>query len=88
MSKPIPRNLTWQELCKQIEIYHKSSLKSNSSHRVQDTAKELNYSVGKVSEYLQLALWCRTDPSIERFKEVVEARDYMKKKKMELRTRL
>ncbi len=79
----IPIKLTWQERCKQISDYHKRSLFDNPNHRVEDTAKDLGISVGRVSENLTLFSWMKRDIKVERFKLVQDALDYVKRMKRE-----
>lgn len=87
-SSPPPKKLTWQERCYEVERFHKESVKLDAKHTMQLTATELQMSVGAISEYLQLAIWMRTDPRTESYERLRDALLYMKKKKEELRTRL
>jgi hypothetical protein len=80
--------LTWQERVQITERVHKSHLVENAKWRLEDTAKELLRSEGRVSEDLLLASWMKTDPKVERFKFVQEALDYVRKKKQEMRVRI
>jgi len=80
-----PVQLTWQERVKQVELYHYSRIKENIKHRLEDTARELNRSKGRVSEDLQLATYMKTHPRVETFSTVTDALDYIKTCKRRMR---
>ena len=74
----------WVERVKHVEMIHKSQLRDDESWRVQDTAKMLNRSVGRICEDLMLARYIKTHPRVELFTVVQDALDYCRKiKKME-----
>lgn len=77
--------LSWQERVKWTEQLHKAGLKSNPKHRVSDTAKELNKSLGRTSEDLTLAAWMKKDPKVAKFKFLEDALTYVRVKKRELK---
>ncbi len=77
----VPIKLTWQEKCRQIADYHRRSLADNPKHRVEDTAKDLGRSSGRISEELMLANWMKKDPKVEKFKQVQDAIEYVKEQK-------
>jgi hypothetical protein len=81
----IPRKSSWQERVREVEKFHLTNLKLDSAWRQEDTARELNRSVGRISEDLLLASWMRTHPKVETFKHVQDALDWVRKKKHELR---
>lgn len=71
-----------------INNYHKEKLRANPKHRVQDTAKELNKSIGRVSEYLQLATALKDNEmrkKLERFKYAEDALGFLKDRRKEMR---
>lgn len=80
--------LTWQERSKTTERIHKEHLIENKNWRVQDTAEELDRSLGRISEDLTLADWMRTHKEVEQFSTAQEALEFIRKKKLEIRTRL
>lgn len=83
----IPRKISWQERCRQVDIYHRSELVCNPNWRVADTAEELDRSIGRISEDLMLASWMKTDPKVERFENMSDALNYVRKKKHEMKVR-
>lgn len=76
---------TWQERAKSVAIYHAGRCRENPEHTVAETAKELNRSIGRISEDLTLANWMKTHPRVEKFKNPSQALDYIKDKKKEMR---
>ena len=76
---------TWQERVNHINEYHKSRLKENHKHRVEDTAKELGISVGGISQSLQLATFFKTHPAITDYKTAQAALDFIQSKKRKMR---
>jgi hypothetical protein len=81
----IPKKSSWQERVKQVEIYHVNQLKDEPNWRLADTARELNRSIGRVSEDLMLASWMRTHPKVATFEKVQDALDYVRSKKRTIR---
>lgn len=77
--------MSWQERCKKTAIYHARRCKENSDHRIEDTAKELNRSQGRISQDIQLAKWMQTHPRVEQFKNPTQALDYIGRKKKEMK---
>lgn len=75
--------LTWVERVKHVAIIHASHLKENSKWTIDDTAKELNRSKGRISEDLMLARYMRTHPRVETFRVVQDALEYCRKIKRE-----
>lgn len=77
----IPKLTNWTDRVKQVAAYHAGKLRENDKWRLQDTAADLNRSVGRISEDLMLASWMITDPKVERFEHASEAIDYVKRKR-------
>lgn len=77
--------LTWQDRVKKIAIYHARRCQENPDHRIEDTARELGRSQGRISQDIQMAKWMRTHPRVELFKNPTQAMDYIAKKKKELK---
>ena len=75
------RKRTWQENAKTIELYHLRQLLEHLSWSERKTARELNRSIGSVSEDLRLSLALRIYPEVSEFKTREEALDYLKRKK-------
>lgn len=75
--------LSWVERVKHVSVIHTSHLKENSKWTMDDTAKELNRSVGRISEDLMLARYMRTHPRVETFRVVQDALEYCRKIKRE-----
>ena len=76
---------TWQERAISVARYHDGRCRENANHTIADTAKELNRSIGRISEDLTLSSWMKTNPRVEKFKNPTQALDYIKQKKQELR---
>jgi len=79
------RKTSWQDRAKSVAIYHAGRCREDSKHTIQNTAKELNRSIGRISEDLTLANWMKTHPRIKKFKNPSQALDYIKGKKKEMR---
>lgn len=77
--------LTWQQRVKAISQYHASRCKDDENHTLEDTAKELNRSIGRISDDLQLASWMKTHPRVEKFKNPTQALGWIRDKKKEMR---
>lgn len=76
---------TWQERAISVATYHAGRCREDDSHTVQNTARELNRSIGRISEDLTLANWMKTTPRVAKFKNPSQALDYIKRRKDELR---
>jgi len=76
---------TWQERAVSVSKYHAGRCREDPDHTIALTAKELNCSLGHVSENLTLASWMKTHPRVEKFKNPTQALDYIKDKKKELK---
>ncbi len=78
----------WMERVETTQSYHKEKLRLNSKHRLKDTAKELNRSIGRISEELQLAAALKDEvmkKKLERFKHIEDALDFLKDRRKEQR---
>lgn len=60
-------------------------LRDNISWRVEDTARELNRSDGRISEDLMLASWVKTHPQILDFEYVKDALVFVRNKKLKMK---
>ena len=83
MTKP-----QWMEKVEITATYHKTQLRDNPKHRLADTAKALNKSIGRTSEELQLANALKDTEmrkKLERFKFVEDALGFLKDKRKEMR---
>lgn len=77
--------MTWQDRVIATRTFHKGKLIEHKGNwRIQDTAKELERSLGRISEDIQIANWMDKDPKVKTFKKFIDALDYVKKKKREL----
>lgn len=72
---------SWQTRVKSTENFHKSKLRQNHKWRIEDTAKELNRSEGRICEDLMLASWLKTHPAVADFEYIEEALRYVRAKK-------
>lgn len=79
------RKPTWQERAIAVSTYHAGRCREDNDHTIESTAKELNRSIGRISEDLTLASWMRTSPRVARFKNPSQALDYIKQRKDEMR---
>lgn len=80
----------WIERAEQTASYHKDKLRiavaSKSEWKISDTARELNRSIGRVSEDLMVCEWLKSHRNqLERFKFMSDALDYIRAKKKEMR---
>lgn len=71
----------WVKRTKATHAFHLSQLKTNPKWTLRDTAKELNRSLGRVSEDLMLASYMKTHPRVETYKSVQDAIAYCRKLK-------
>lgn len=79
------REKNWVKRVKQVAIYHASQLKDDESWRLEDTARELKRSVGRISEDLMLVRYMKTHPRVETFENIRDAVEYCKKIKKQQR---
>lgn len=77
--------IKWQDKCKRAQEFHRSQIKLIQGHNISETAKQLGYSIGATSEFLQLAEWMNRDPKVEKFKVMADALDYIKKEKLKIK---
>ena len=76
----------WIERAEETSTYHKNKLRVYQDWRIEDTAKELGRSKGRVSEDLMIVEWLKThSKQIEKFRVMKDALIYIKEKKKELR---
>lgn len=79
-----PAKKTWQEEVIEIETYHNKMKDEDPKWSTRRTAEQLNRSNGAISELLQLAIYLRIYPRIERFINRTDAIRFMQeRKKME-----
>ena len=84
--RTIPIKVSWVERAKQVNEFHVSQLKDDPSWRIQDTADQLNRSLGSVSQDLLIASWLKTHPNqISKCRRLRDALDFIRKKKYELK---
>ncbi len=79
------QKLTWQQRVKHTNDLHKTKLRLNPKWRIEDTAKELNRSEGRVCEDLMLASWLRSHPKIADFESIEDALKHVRAKKKEMK---
>lgn len=79
--------MTWQEKVKGIHDHHVKRIKEEEHHGIRDTAKELRFSAGYVSEALTLHSWMITYPKLAEIPTIAEALNFVRTKKKELRLR-
>lgn len=80
----IQPKLSWQLRVRQVNNFHLDHLKVDPKWRIEDTARELNRSIGRVSEDLMLAEWIRVDKhrvQLEKMKYINDALLYVRKMK-------
>lgn len=80
-----PEKITWVQRAKTTHRVHASNLSDDPNWKIEDTAKELNRSVGRVSEDLMLVRYMSTHPRVELFKTAQEALEYCRKIKRDQR---
>lgn len=78
------KKITWQERVHLVHLFHTSHLKEDANWTIAKTAKELNRSIGRVSEDLTIVRWMRTYPQLEKMKSPQDALEFIKKKKREM----
>lgn len=82
------REKPWVKRVKALALYHTSQLRADETWRLEDTAKEMNRSVGRISEDLMLVRYMKTHPRVELFENIRDAVDYCreikKKQRMEV----
>lgn len=79
------RQLTWQERVKAIHQYHTIRCRENPKHTIAETAKELNRSIGMISEDLTIADWMKNHSRVEKFKNPRQALDWIKDMKRKMK---
>lgn len=79
------REKSWVTRVKHVALYHTSQLKDDESWRLEDTARELKRSVGRISEDLMLVRYMKTHPRVELFDNIRDAVEYCKKIKKQQR---
>ncbi len=77
--------LDWIERVKRVAEYHATRCRDNPKQTLEDTAKELNRSQGRISQDIMLAQWMRTHPRVEKFKNPSQALEYIRAKKKEMK---
>lgn len=79
---------SWQDRVKAVHFYHLEQLRKDISWSVRDTAKELNMSIGTISENIQLAEFLRSyESELSILRNYVDALAWMKEKKLQLAKR-
>jgi hypothetical protein len=87
MNNKPPIKKTWQERVKEVSEFHKRKIRQDRNWAVRDTARELNRSVGSISEDIQLASWIQTHPRLTELSKLSDALDFIRNKKKEMRLR-
>lgn len=88
MSELKLKKLTWQDRVVAVHTYHYARLAMDRRWSVRKTAEALNKSSGSISQDLQLAEFLRSyETQLSIFKNYVDALDWMKTKKQDLRRR-
>jgi hypothetical protein len=83
--KDIPVKKHWIETARSINSYHILKLTNDEKWRLEDTARELDRSIGAVSQYLTIASWLRTsEDAIRKCDTMKEALIYIKKRHREM----
>jgi len=77
----VPKKPTWQERVKEVLAYHIQCMHKDRYWTIKKTAKELNRSVGSVSQDINLAYFIRSHPQVENLRTYVQALEWMKAKR-------
>jgi len=80
-----PKKLAWQQKVRDILAFHIECIHRNKSWTLKDTARELNRSVGGISQDINLAYYMRSHPEMGELKNYVDAVEWMRAKKYALR---
>ena len=72
----------WLDRVKKTYYHHVKAIKDNPKHTIAETAKELNRSLGPVSEDLKVASWLRTHShQLEKFEYFKDAIEWIRSQK-------
>jgi hypothetical protein len=75
----------WLERAKETHKYHSRKKKENKKWRLQDTAKELNRSLGSICEDILISKWYKTHPHlIEKCSYAKDALEVIREKEADL----
>lgn len=83
-----PKKYTWQERVVAVHTYHYARLAMDSRWSIRKTSNALNKSIGSISQDLQLAEFLRSYDPLSKFKNYVDALDWMKAKKIDIKKRI
>lgn len=87
MKSPLAK-LGWLERAVQVYNYHASLCESQPQWTIEKTARDLNRSVGSVSQDITVASWARThEKQLRRYGSLRDALEFIRSKKAEMRTR-
>jgi len=82
-----PKKSTWLELAIEIYSFHTSQLKDDKSWTIRKTAKDLNRSLGSVSQSITIGSWYKThEKQLKRFNSLKEAMNFIRDRNYEQRT--
>lgn len=82
------RKLDWLDRAVEVYNYHVGMCKAERNWTIVRTAKDLNRSVGSVSQDITLASWVRThERQLRRFASMRDALEYIREKKTEMKLR-
>ena len=77
----------WLERAIAVHNYHVAVSKAEQGWTIEKTARDLNRSVGSVSQDITVASWVKThEKQLRRFKSMRDALGYIKDKKREMRS--
>jgi hypothetical protein len=80
------KKIKWIERVEKTAHYHKERLKANSLHTLANTSKELNRSIGCISEDLMIYEWLKTHRKyLERLRSMREALEFVRERKKIMR---
>lgn len=85
-SPPVKQH--WINKCIDIHNFHVSQLRAEGNWTIEKTANALCRSIGSVSQALTIASWLKThEKQLKKFRNEKDAINFIKEKKMEMRTR-
>jgi hypothetical protein len=79
------REKSWVKRVKSVAMFHATQLREDEKWRIEDTARELHRSKGRISEDLMLYKYMKTHPKVELFDNIRDAVEYCIKIKRQQR---
>jgi len=76
----------WIDIAIEIQYFHITQCKDEPDWTIEKTARNLNRSIGSVSQYLLIANWLKThEKQIRRFKSINDALEFVRSRQREMR---